>query len=53
LGWLSNNYSAHCQYYPLRTLTKARTIEFLQMHNRLQHPTTVADPISHLLNQLS
>ncbi|KAI8981970.1 hypothetical protein BDF20DRAFT_955769, partial [Mycotypha africana] len=28
------------------------SIECLQMHNRLQLPTTVVDPISHLLNQL-
>ncbi|KAI8991565.1 hypothetical protein BDF20DRAFT_811246, partial [Mycotypha africana] len=33
-------------------LTKAHAIECLQMHNRLQLPTTVVDPIFHLLNQL-
>ncbi|KAI8984232.1 hypothetical protein BDF20DRAFT_971497 [Mycotypha africana] len=51
LGWLPNNYSAHCLLHPLCTLTKAHAIECLQMHNRLQLPTTVVDPISHLLNQ--
>ncbi|KAI8969069.1 hypothetical protein BDF20DRAFT_143355 [Mycotypha africana] len=53
LSWLPNNYSTHCLFHPFCTLTKAHAIECLQMHNRLQLPTTVVDPISHLLNQLS
>ncbi|KAI8992085.1 hypothetical protein BDF20DRAFT_811726, partial [Mycotypha africana] len=52
--WLPNScYSAHCLFQPLCTLTKAHAIECLQVHNRLQLPTTVVDLISHLLNQLA
>ncbi|KAI8967869.1 hypothetical protein BDF20DRAFT_828855 [Mycotypha africana] len=52
LGWLPNNYSAHCLHHPSRTLTKDHAIECLNMHNRLQLPHDISDPISHLLNQL-
>ncbi|KAI8982359.1 hypothetical protein BDF20DRAFT_866483 [Mycotypha africana] len=52
LGWLPTNYSAHCQFQPSITLSKTLANECIQMHNRLQLPTTITDPISHLMNQL-
>ncbi|KAI8984774.1 hypothetical protein BDF20DRAFT_408413 [Mycotypha africana] len=52
LGWLPNNYSTSCLWHPTRTLTKAHVIDCIKIHNRLQLPHTISDPIFFLLNLL-
>ena len=50
LGWLPGGKPRPCPFHPNQTLTKSHAIQCLNMHNRLQMPSTIKDPLSFLLN---
>ncbi|KAG1548195.1 hypothetical protein G6F49_009974 [Rhizopus delemar] len=52
LGWLPGGKPRPCPIHPNQTLTKSHAIQCLNMHNRLQMPSAIEDPLSFLLNIL-
>ncbi|KAG1319162.1 hypothetical protein G6F62_011979 [Rhizopus arrhizus] len=50
--WLPGGRPKPCIYHPHDLLTRSHAITCLNMHRRLQLPSTVTDPLSFLLNIL-
>ncbi|KAG1055300.1 hypothetical protein G6F43_002739 [Rhizopus delemar] len=52
LGWLPGSKLETCPRHPTQMLTKQHAIGCLDMHDRLQMPEAVQDPLSFLLDRL-
>ncbi|EIE88785.1 hypothetical protein RO3G_13496 [Rhizopus delemar RA 99-880] len=52
LGWLPGGKPKSCPLHPNQLLIKTHAIQCFNMHNRLQMPNIIEDPLSFLLNLL-
>ena len=52
LGWLPLGKPQACPFHPHTLFTRSHSFSCLDMHHRLQMPTSIEDPLSYLLNCL-
>ncbi|KAI7904155.1 uncharacterized protein BX663DRAFT_432013, partial [Cokeromyces recurvatus] len=52
LGWLPLGKPQACPFHPNELFTRSHSFSCLHMHNRLQMPKSIEDPLSYLLNLL-
>ena len=52
LGWLHLGKPQACSFHPNELFSRQHSFSCLDMHNRLQMPKSIDDPLSYLLNLL-